>query len=208
MDFRKVLDPTLLRWAMPRASKTATRTAAATIERGRRLVFQTPTCHTKAFKNQTSMTLFMTLVPRVNEVHEHFVSWIQRLEAFVEETYAPRWFHDGRAPACTSCLRPRGVDEQSLRLMVFDDIQWFGCAGDYLRDPPPAESIQSTAAVVEIAGAWITDSSWGIKLRVVQIRDATGLAGRKRKRNLFLIESSDDEDTVSVATSSYQFVDD
>jgi len=208
LDFRRVADPTLLKWALPRAPRgtAKSRTVPASMPDASKLRFQTPVLPVRMFDNGPSSTVLMTLRPDENDTHQEFADFLWDLER-VAAAYLPEWLVDGQpAPSIWSCIRARGISDLSLRLSAFDDVLWFGVAGDFLREPP--KDVRAAAAVLEFGGAWVTDSSWGIKLRIVQLRDATGRPPppKKRKRAI-LIESSSDDDLDSSVTESYAFLD-
>lgn len=211
MDFRKLADPKLLQWTFPRATRGKYRTAPATTRDGTKVSLQTPTLPTKIFQNGAMHTVLMTLAPDHNATHAEFVEWLGKAEEAAAAQSA-QWF-SGFPPPITPCMRNKGFSNTvTLRLTAFDDVQWFDRSGEHVREPD-VSNIRESAAVLELNGTWITDASWGLKLRLVQLRDATGLARRKRKYVLIHDESCDEEDILVTASAlkkqqMYSFLED
>ena len=180
-DFRNVA-ATALRWASPpRTARGGSkyRTAPATLQDGTKLTFQTPTCSAKVYKNPSSTSLVLTL----ND--DAFAAWILEIEDAARVASVD---DDWCVPASmSSCLRAG-----TLRLAVWDDVQWFGVAGEYAKEAPPPSSVHAAAALIELGGAWVSDASWGLKLRVVQIRQAT--CANVSKKRCFIDDGDDCDD--------------
>lgn len=152
MDFRAI-SPSELTW-LPARGMGKTKTAVATLH-GKKITIQTPTCPTRMFTDAGSRTLYLKLDD--SEVHRHFATWIEALEA--------------AAPDMNDYEKSPSLRNGSLRLMVWDDAQWFDASGAFLKDPPKA--VGKCTCVLEFGGCWIsTGARWGLKFRVSQIQVA------------------------------------
>ena len=155
MDFRIAPQPSELAWLSPRGPPNAkTRTAAATFQ-GKKVIVQTPPCTTRLFKDN-NVTLYLDL-PSDESPHAEFAAWIESYEAFAAE-------HVQTGDATPSA----GVRNGSLRLMVWDDAQYFDADGTFLKEAPSA--ISKCVCVMEFGGLWVTERSWGLKWRVTQVQ--------------------------------------
>lgn len=199
MDFRRVADPRTLRWVLPTVTGAPKKyqTATAKYPNGTRLTFQTPTCPVAIFANDANTTILMTLGPTQTECID-FLHAVERAATEVLE----------RDAQISSCLRPRGIGDMTFRLTAWDDTQWYGVAGDFLKAPP--KHAKHAAAILELTGAWISETSWGLKWRVVQMRETqhtAAILGIKRKHAFLIKDSDDDDDDHHEEQTAYAFVD-
>ena len=152
MDFRLAPKPTELAWLAPRGFGK-TKTAAAT-SGGKKFVIQTPVCGVRMFKDQRSTTLYLSVN---DDVRQEFAEFLKAYEE-----YAAGLPH-AAGIELSSCIR-----NTSVRLMVWDDAQWFDQGGNFLKDPPT--SIDACACILEFGGCWISADKWGLKWRVTQVQ--------------------------------------
>ena len=154
MDFRAAPLPAEFTWLAPRGGPTAkSKTAAATFG-GKKIQVQTPECATRLFADASSKTLYLDL-PDASDVHREFAAFVQAFE-----DYAAVKFPEVE---CSPSLR-----NGSLRLVAWDDVQWFDAQGAFLKDSPKV--VQKCACVLEFAGCWVSAARWGLKWRVVQVQ--------------------------------------
>lgn len=67
----------------------------------------------------------------------------------------------------------RTIDGGILSTTAFDDTVWFGPDGS-LEEPPMRGSFDAATCLLELAGAWMSDASWGLKWRVAQVKRLEG----------------------------------
>ena len=99
-------------------------------------------------------------------VHPAFVEFLRAVEAHAVAHAAPRdptlrWF---------SCLDAGLVP--ALRLSAFDDTRMYDAAGDACAD---ATAMTTCACLCELAGAWTTETSWGLRWKVLEVKEAAGV---------------------------------
>lgn len=152
MDFRVAPTASELTWAPPRGTAGKTKTAAATYD-GKRLRIQTPQCVAKLYKNTNGMAL--SISPGGDDIGRQFVEFLESYERVVaSKAFAPEV--------------SKTVYNGAIRLMCWDDTQWFDDAGTFLREAP--DSVGSVICVLEFVGCWATAQRWGLKWRVVQVK--------------------------------------
>lgn len=163
MDFRLAPNPCELSWQPPRGIPAKTRTAAATFQ-GKKLVVQTPECPVRLFRNQGSVTLYLDLTS--SEIAKEFGAWVESCE-HAASTVLEEW--------CPVDAKSPSVRNGSLRLMIWEDAQWFDGAGVYLKEPPDGP-IATASCILELQGCWVGTGKWGLKLRATQIQVQKGKA--------------------------------
>jgi hypothetical protein len=161
MDFRAAPQPSELTWLAPRGGPTARSKTAAATYNGKKILVQTPECATRMFVDMSSRTLYLQL-PGDSDIHADFAQWIQSYEDFAASKF------EGVEVSPS-------VRNGSLRLMVWDDTQWFDDSGTFLKDPPKA--LDKCTCILEFGGAWVSPGKWGLKFRATQIRAASGGGG-------------------------------
>ena len=107
------------------------------------------------FKDTSSTTLYLELDQ--SEIHQQFATWIESYESFVETNVQVG------AASKSASLR-----NGSLRLMIWDNVEWFDASGAFLKEAPGV--VKRCACAMEFLGCWVTDRSWGLKWRVSQIQ--------------------------------------
>lgn len=156
MDFRLAPKPSELTWLPPRGIPQKTRTAAATFQ-GKKLLVQTPECPVRVFRNQGSVTVYLDLTH--SEVASDFAIWVESYEDFAAAVHVD----------CPAAAKSPSIRNGSLRLMIWEDAQWFDGCGVYLKHPPDGP-LATASCILEFQGCWVGADKWGLKLRVTQIQ--------------------------------------
>lgn len=96
--------------------------------------------------------------------HPAFVRFLAEVEAHAREHARPadpslRWFPCADADA----LVPK------LRVSAFDDTKFFGADGLPSTDPT---GFAACSCLLELTGAWTADAAWGLRWRVLEVKDA------------------------------------
>ena len=154
MDFRAV-DPSTTTWS------TWTRgQPGARARDGSKVVVQTPTCPCRVSLARPGMyRVDLKLHPAV-PVHAQFAEWVGALEESASEAAElAEWRGKRRRSAC--------VYNDGVRLMAFSDTLAFDEEGKLSADLMDAAAC---AALVELQGLWSTDTSWGLRWRVTQLK--------------------------------------
>ena len=150
-------DPLTLTWTSPRGGPTAkSRTASATTSSGARVRVQTPPMAVQVYKNAGSTTLILT--PSGSDTDGEFVRFVAAYDAAAAAQTA-EW---------TGVLAARPTMGQGMRLMAWDDAQFFDADGVFCNEPPP--DMRACSCLLEFGGVWLNGVSWGAKWRVVQVR--------------------------------------
>lgn len=151
MDFRTV-DVPALKW-FPQSRKTVPVTPI-------RVQVPPSQCAIELLPGRYAVDLTLAGHP----VHEAFVQFVKDVEAHAQ-THARPTRPDLRWCSCVDAdaLLPR------FRVSAFDDAKFFTGDGDTHLAPT---DIQSCAVLLELGGAWTTDACWGVRWKVLEVKQA------------------------------------
>lgn len=130
---------------------------------GARVQVQTPQCSCRvSLAGSGSYRIDMTLRPDVAS-HRDFGAWIAAVEdRAVDATQLDEW-KKNKSMSST-------VFRDNLRFMAFSDTTVFDESGALSNGLMDAVSC---SALVELQGCWGTDSRWGLRWKVVQLKFST-----------------------------------
>lgn len=111
--------------------------------------FQIPTA--RAIYDSGRLTLYFD---SSNPLHDEFTTFIGSLEN--------EFCRGGITAKAKSSL----VYNNSVRMTVFDNAQWFDETGEHAKYPP---DIVACAVLAEFQGFWETADRWGVRLKVLQV---------------------------------------
>lgn len=108
----------------------------------------------------------LELVLAGHAAHPGFVSFLEDVEAHARAHAKPtlpdlQW----HAAVHTDALLP------TFKVSAFDDTLFY-TSDDEIHASP--EDIRACACLVEMAGAWTSDTHWGIRWKVLEVKDASG----------------------------------
>ena len=100
--------------------------------------------------------------------HAAFVRFLASVEAHARQHARPsgqglRWC------ACTDADSLVPV----LRLSAFDDARLYACDGLPHADPT---GFEACSCLLELAGAWVTDTAWGLRWKVLEVKQTPRMA--------------------------------
>lgn len=124
---------------------------------------QTPPCPSAITRSAGRYSILLSCVG--HPVHPQFVEFLRGVELHALKHAKPRtpdlrWF-----PCLEDSLVP------VFKLSAFDDIRFYDAHGDLHPDPT---SIEACACLCELSGAWTTDSSWGLRWKVLEVKEVAG----------------------------------
>lgn len=154
MDFRSVA-PSSVTWATWSRGQPVART-----RQGGKVVVQTPACACTVSLASPGMYRIQMMLNGSSPVHAAFCEWLGELEEAA-----------GEAPELASWKASKGrstcVYNNTMRLMAFSDTMAFDESGKMSADLMTAKGC---ACIVELQGCWTSDSRWGLRWRVVQVK--------------------------------------
>lgn len=145
-------------WTLP-TGPGATKTIHATFH-GKKLRVQTPVCRCKVFKDTASAALYLYFDD--STLHRDFEAYVHDLESFAAEMSCLHHLES------RSCLRTSHAGT-SMRFNVWESTQWYDEDGEYLKESP---QMRGCSCIVEFRGCWVSQTGWGLKWNVVQIKQA------------------------------------
>lgn len=128
---------------------------------GQRVTVQTPLTPCRVHMAGRGMYRLDLVFRDDVDVHVDFVRFVQDLETSAGEDTALRDWAPGDLSRC--------VFNGSMRLMVFSDTLTFDDQGKLSADLMDAAACQ---CLIELQGIWKTESKWGIRWKVVQVKFA------------------------------------
>jgi hypothetical protein len=149
MDFRAI-KPDDVSW---RVSGT---NVYANLPDGRRPTFQMPKCPCLVTRQGKGMMRVDARLDPADPVHAAFADWVSHIE---ENAHGAPW-NSGLGLS-------RAVYNWNFRLMAFSDTLTFDEEGKLSTD---FVSARQMTALMDLSGAWKTDSKWGLRWRVSQIK--------------------------------------
>ena len=135
------------------------------------------------------------LVLAGHAAHPGFARWVEDVEQHAQAHARPA------DPGLTwrSCLDANGLVSR-LRLSAFDSTKFFDAEG---RPSFAPTDFAGCSCLLELAGAWTTDTSWGLRWNVLEVKHAPH-AGELAVPCLLL----DDEDALPPPALPSMFIDD
>lgn len=61
-----------------------------------------------------------------------------------------------------------------FRLSAFDDARFYDVQGNEHASPP---DIKGCHCLIELGGAWVTGAKWGVRWKVLEVKEAAGVSG-------------------------------
>lgn len=155
-DFRAV-DVSILKW-FPQSRKVVPATP---------IRVQTPPgpCTVQVLPGRYAVELTLT----GHRLSHAFAEFVQSVEAHAQAHAKPgrsglRWY---------SCLNADSLVPK-LKLSAFDDTLFFDKDGTEVRGPPTDWS--ACACLVELTGAWTTDTAWGLRWKLLEAKRQEGVS--------------------------------
>lgn len=157
MDF-KTIAPSSITWTTWYRGQPAAR-----LGDGIKVIVQTPvaTCRV-SLATQGMQRIDMALQP-VTQVHADFAEWLCDVDSAAADAVTA-WRH-GKTQS-SSLFR------NSFRLTAFTNTECFDAAGKVSFDLIDAASC---SCLLELQGCWSTDSRWGLRWKVVQVKFDTSV---------------------------------
>jgi hypothetical protein len=206
MDFRNaVVDR--LNWTVSRGKLTRIKVAYGG---GGKLEFQTPI-----------LTVDINAVPRfpgafemsvIDEIHDDFISFVDDIEV-------------GAKVAIRELVAGKRLFSSLRKFTAFNDSKIFDVHGDIIENMYQMPGKYKVAMMLQLDGAWISERSWGIKLKVTElqvfstvVRDVPSPKiqilrdGIQVQKSLFVDDDDDEVDGAggpgSIAAKTMFFLDD